>query len=270
MFDFDRDKAEEVLEFIRLVMGFRKTLGAVKYLFLLSHMRSRSTLLSHILGSNKQILGYSELNINYIRNRSFVRMRGKLYGEFGERMCQKYLFDKLLHGQEIRAELLSQRQAKLIIMLREPVATIRSIRALVKLGGPDWYDDEIQVRNYYISQMNRLVEYSQIWSGSYYFLDSDSLVADTDLVLSGLSEWLGLNEPLSAQYETFKNTGLPVYGDPSRHILSGQVVNTSTNSEVIVSKGVAEDVCAKYDWAKRIILDNAGSSVGYMDSKSSL
>jgi hypothetical protein len=38
-----------------------------QYLFVISHMRSRSSLLSHILGSHPQVIGYSELHQSYQR-----------------------------------------------------------------------------------------------------------------------------------------------------------------------------------------------------------
>ena len=52
-----------------------------KYLFIFSHMRSRSSVLSHILGSNSQICGYSELQIPYIDKASIEKMRSLLSAE---------------------------------------------------------------------------------------------------------------------------------------------------------------------------------------------
>jgi hypothetical protein len=50
-----------------------------RYIFILSHMRSRSSLLSHILGSNREINGHSELHQNYTGRKSLLEMKLNIY-----------------------------------------------------------------------------------------------------------------------------------------------------------------------------------------------
>jgi hypothetical protein len=67
----------------KLVLLLFKTpdvfLGRRKYIFLLSHMRSYSTLLCHILGSHSEVSGYSEARQAYVGIRDLFTLRYKVY-----------------------------------------------------------------------------------------------------------------------------------------------------------------------------------------------
>src|SRR6056297_3250288 len=67
-----------------------------EYIFILSHIRSRSTLLSHILGSNPSISGYSESHNSYSNWKDFARMRIRIYHANTNKSNPKFFLDKLL------------------------------------------------------------------------------------------------------------------------------------------------------------------------------
>ena len=52
-------------------------LGRREYVIVLSHMRSYSTLLAHLLGSHPEIAGYAEMHTSYAQRRDLLRLRRK-------------------------------------------------------------------------------------------------------------------------------------------------------------------------------------------------
>jgi hypothetical protein len=52
--------------------------GKKDYIFIISHMRSYSSLLSHVLSSNHDICGYLEMHQSYSGWLDFVKLRFKV------------------------------------------------------------------------------------------------------------------------------------------------------------------------------------------------
>ena len=201
--------------------------GHSNYLFVLSHMRSRSSVLSHILGSNEGVCGYSELQISYRKPTDFFRMKAKLYSDLKADLADKYLLDKLLHNElSISKEVLNAKNTKIIMLLREPESTFKSTIHMGRTAGMEWHKDPEKVLEYYCSRLEQLEEYAQLARGNYFFLESDDLVNNTNCVLSRMTEWLGLASPLESRYSKFNNTAKPGHGDPSSNIGRGILVKT--------------------------------------------
>ena len=204
--------------------------GHSKYLFILSHMRSRSSALSHVLGSNDGVCGYSELHRSYVRYIDIIKMRINLYHDLKCDLRGKYLLDKILHNKlEISKEVLEAVNPKVILLLRDPESTLKSI---VNLTGVDWHKNPERASEYYCSRLSRLAEYAEIFEGNYFFVDSDDLVNKTDHVLRELTGWLGLDTPLVNGYMEFSNTGKSGYGDPSEEIRAGRLTKTKGYPDV--------------------------------------
>lgn len=66
-------------------------------LFLISHMRARTSLLSHIMGSHAEIAGYYEQHIAHWKRASDLRLRASLLEERLITPDTRYLLDKVLH-----------------------------------------------------------------------------------------------------------------------------------------------------------------------------
>jgi len=198
-----------------------------KYLFIFSHMRSRSSVLSHILGSNLDICGYSELQLSYTGHMSLIKMRFLLFNDLKCKLNNKYLLDKILGDYLLFSNKVFEiAKPKVIFLLREPESTIKSIINMGYITDIEWYKDPLKVMDYYCSRLLSLEEYSKKVAGNYFFIESDDLLDNTEYILDCLTKWLNLSEPLDKRYSIFHNTGKPGYGDPSDHIKSGMLEKT--------------------------------------------
>ena len=222
-----------------------------KYLFILGHMRSRSSVLSHILGSNNGICGYSELHRSYVRYIDIIKMRIDLYRDLKCDLRGKYLLDKILHNEhEISNEVLRAITPKAIFLLRDPRSTIKSIINMGHVAGVDWYKNPEKVLEYYCSRLLRLTEYAEIFGGDYFFLESDDLVNNTDHVLRELTGWLCLDTPLVNNYIVFNNTGKPGYGDRSEKIRTGKLIKTKGHPDIDISHEILQVAESSYEKCK--------------------
>ncbi len=210
----------------RIVKHFLTT-GHSKQIFILSHMRSRSSVLSHIFGSNDKICGYSELHNSYMDHTNIIKMKNDLYNDLKCNLRGKYLLDKILHNElKISKEIFETVAPKVVFLLREPENTLKSIINMGYITGIDWYKDPQKASEYYCSRLSKLAEYAETLDGNYYYLESDELVNNTDHILGELTKWLNLDTPLVPDYKKFNNTGKPGYGDPSGNILTGELIKT--------------------------------------------
>lgn len=222
-----------------------------KYLFILSHMRSRSSVLSHVLGSNEGICGYSELQSSYLRRRDIINMRIKLHQELNCELKDKYLLDKILHNSlTISNEVYNLINPKVIYLLRKPESTIKSIINMGYITGISWYKDPEQATNYYCSRLSRLAEYTKIIKSDYFFIESDDLINDTDNILRNLTDWLGLDTPLTSEYAMFDNTGKPRHGDPSDNIRTGKIIETKSFPEIEIPLEILQTAESSYEKCK--------------------
>src|SRR5262245_15964451 len=104
-----------------------------QFIFILSHMRSGSTLLTHLLVSNPAICGYGETRTRYFSRRSLDILTGKVLYTLGNDLLatkKQYVLDKLLHDRFIGpagAKVLSGNDVKIIFLLREPIGTLNSL-----------------------------------------------------------------------------------------------------------------------------------------------
>ena len=200
-------------------------LGRKDYVLLLSHMRSRSTLLSHILGSHPEISGYSELHQEYRSRLDLARMRYRACCTSNNRLKGRFVLDKVLHDRYVVSEtILKSPNVRLIFMLREPEDTLRSIIRM-RAEGEEGRDVDVEsVLEYYTHRLDHLQRLAEKAGRESFFLQSERLVQDTSVVLESLAGWLGLQQPLSEEYSIFEYTGVPVYGDSSSVIREGRVV----------------------------------------------
>ncbi len=223
-----------------------KTLFGSKYLFVLSHMRSRSSLLSHILGSNSEICGYSEMHRNYSGWLSLFALRASLWSEHRGSVRNKYLLDKLLFNREISDNVLEVYRPKVIFLLRNPSDSIRSLIKMGRSTRIEWHTNPEAVCQYYCASMQWLQTYAEKLRGNFFFIESDCLVENTSQLLEQLTIWLNLKEPLSPKYSFFKNTGLAWHGDPSDNIRYGTVKTTSKHTDVFVPSNLLDQAEMAY------------------------
>lgn len=226
-------------------------------------MRSRSSVLAHVLGSNKDIRGYSELHLSYKNKLDLLKMRVSIYRDLRCELKDKYVLDKILHNRHLFLnKIVECPNTKIIFLVRNPENTIKS---MIKLGykkGNSWYTDPQKAMNYYCGRLKHLNALAERIGGDYYFLDSNDLVTKTDDILQKLSKWLQLDEPLSKHYSIFNNTGKASYGDSSRNIKAKKVIRTDDNSDISIPSDILRSGEDAYEECKNILLNNNTARIG--------
>lgn len=222
-----------------------------RYMFLLSHMRSYSSLLGHVFGSHPQIAGYTETHHSYQSELDLVELALKIYHTNGRRLDGEILFDKVLHGKyEFSDSILERNDVHLLFVLREPLATIRSTVAMARRRkNPDWKGDAAKVGAYYEKRVHQLVAVAGRPHRHSAFLLADDVMTRTDDVLSNLGRFLDLSTPLQRTYETFEFTGKPTYGDPGKHISSGTIVTErDQHDDIAVDDATERSIKEAFDF----------------------
>lgn len=221
-------------------------------------MRSRSSVLSHILGSNPQICGYSELQMRYFDMSSLDLMEEKIQLNG---LCKRnigFYFDKILHNNlGISNDVISNQDCHFIIMMRNPSETISSIYRMGAITDVEWYTDMEKVLEYYCERLLEMENYSHKLKGRYFFIESNDLINKTQTVLDGLTFWLQLKKKLKKKYKIFNHTGKPGYGDPSENIKKGILQKTSYNEMVEISPEISTKAQISYDRCKSIMIENS-------------
>lgn len=213
-------------------------------------MRSRSSVLSHILGSNPEVCGYSELLISYLGYESLVKMKIDLTNDLKCNFKDKYLLDKILHNHlSISRALLVIAKPKIIFLLREPEATIKSIVSMGIFAKKEEWDKNTYelASDYYCSRLEYLERYARDLGCKYFFIESDDLLDNTEAVLLNLSKWLNLSENLIPEYLIFSKTGIFGSGDPSENIKLGILKKTDSYPNIKIPLEVLNVGKASYD-----------------------
>lgn len=212
-----------------IILG-RKT--PYKFVFILSHMRSGSSLLSHILISNPAIIGFGESHNLYQSEEDLKRLMMKAYFQFQEfskfpqdlsklKMDHTYVLDKILHDQKIvNQDLLNLPNISVIFLLREPERTLASLLDLK----PQWNQQEAY--QYYTERLQKLVEYAKQINDKNrtLFVTHEQVLNQTELTLSKLQEFLQTEQPFSEEYEIKSTTGKKNIGDYKGNIKAGKIV----------------------------------------------
>ena len=242
---------------IRSVLNPNNLFCRANYLFIFSHMRSRSTLLAHILGSNSEICGYNELHQAYEDKLSLLKMRVKLNYDVDGSFQNKYLLDKVLHNAySITDDIMQAVQPKVIFLLRNAESSLQSIIRMGKYPATQEYANPYVAMDYYCGRLQQLAAYSSQLEQNYFFIESDDLLTQNELVLGHLSNWLGLKEPLSKNYSTFRNTGKHGFGDMSDHIKAGVIHETGNYPALNFPIDVLHEAHNAYKSCKATLIKN--------------
>lgn len=206
----------------RRLYSLRPPLPAV---LIMGHMRSGSTLLLHILLTNRRLIGCGERNAAYSSHLDLDKL------EITARIAQRapfrrvrYAVDQINHDQLTPSrDFLKDERVLLIFLIRDPPSTIHSILELTRTfyGGAWTVEKTI---DYYCRRLQTLTDHAVGLAGKQKVmaLSYESLVDDTSTVLRGLQTFLGLDAELREQYGIQRFTGKR--GDPSEKIRAGRIV----------------------------------------------
>lgn len=234
--------------------GYSKPRGLI---FLIGHMRCFSTLLSHQIGSNPDVAGYCEAHQKYRNRLDLLELAEKIDRAGGHAPSDRFLFDKLLHSLQIRDAVLQRRDLKVILMVREPQATIRSI-VKIRAGGIDRAND---AADYYARRLQQIREILDRRRGRVLYLEAEALITDSGATLSVITEFLGLTVPLTETYKQFPMTGKHKFGDPSIWIKQGMVVRQREAEEHEGTVRHFAGVGAAYEEFRRYAQNAAESAI---------
>ena len=199
--------------------------GRLGFLFLMSHMRSYSSLLAHILGSHPEISGHRERLQSTVTARDLWRWRLAEIAESGE-PGRRFLLDKVLHDEyRVSDGVLARTDVRIVVFVRRPESALRSIDRLGRdLLADARYCDPASNVEYYCGRLETLRGAARRSAVPPIYFDAESIVEDTEALLAGLGRGLGLETPLTPEYSVFPDSGRPLLGDPSRFIRTGHVV----------------------------------------------
>jgi hypothetical protein len=209
---------------------------ARRNLFLLGHMRSYSSVLSHILGSHPQINGYCETHTKYRTYFDLWKFHRRVRKLTGEALTGDYVLDKVLHDYPMTRSILDSSRTRAILLVRRPRETVRSIIEMgLTLSPVAWHRDFELVARYYETRLAGLLRLSETLRGRVVFLEAEALLSNTREVLDQLGVFLELQSPLQTEYRRFAHTGELGFGDPSKVISTGRITVTARESRTAVS-----------------------------------
>jgi len=186
--------------------------GKQAYVFVLGHMRSGSSLLTHILLGNPAITGIGERDATYASPSDLYLLGARAYWAQGWpiRRCQ-FVVDQINHGRYIPDErLLSHPRLWCIVLAREPEPSITS---MVHAFGDRWGWTVHKAVDYYRSRLTTLHRYTQLEATRMLVLTYEDLIEAPGPALGGIASFLELSSPLDNSYPTHAFTGRA--GDPS-------------------------------------------------------
>ncbi|MEM5534931.1 hypothetical protein WNY58_00875 [Neptuniibacter pectenicola] len=200
-------------------------------IILLSHMRSRSSVLSHILGSHAEVAGYYEQHQRHADSFFEIKVKANLLLDNNLSSQHRYLYDKVLHE---RFDPKSLKGYKVIVLIRKPSSALKSIMSMGDITKSLWRNDPYRAFAYYCQRLQNIIDIVEKNNMDVCFVEADDLVEKTDDVLNGLSVFLELDSPLTSNYKSFGKTGEAIYGDPSDNIKSGTIVKTENHTKVMI------------------------------------
>jgi len=214
------------------------------FVFLVSHMRSYSSLLGHLLAQTRSIDGYSELHRAYTTEDDLERMASDVRATLDGPLMGDRLFDKLLHRAcTIDPAIVARDDVRIILSVRTPAATLAS---LVALGSRDdsvrWAADPERALLHYQRRLEDIRELAKCAPDAA-LLVADDLFRSPRSILDEIGVFLGLDEPVPEHYRLQPLTGHKRSGDSSAKIRSGVIRNDPVEADgevppAVVAAGV--------------------------------
>jgi hypothetical protein len=215
-------------------------------LWVLSHMRSGSTVFHHILISHPEILGRGERNAHYASelDLDWLVLDTRLYQRelFGG---GRYVADQINHDRFLpREQLLTHPRVRPIFLIRKPEPALASMVAVL---GQHYGLTLQQALAYYEDRLSGLARYARVLGADKpaLVLTYEELVQDTAASLARARRFLDLQSPLSDSYVQQRFTGSA--GDPSVFIRSGRVQEARGSHDIVIPAPVRARAQEAYD-----------------------
>ncbi len=142
-------------------------------------------------------------------------------------LSETFIVDQINHPYVTDEVLRSEEFYRCVILIREPQATLKSLINLLRCH-------EREALELYINRLESLTQYGLILGERALLVDYDDLVTHTDETLAALTQFLGLDSPLTPTYATHRMTGrVEGFGDPSNNIRVGKIRRTPGHAVTI-------------------------------------
>lgn len=211
-----------------------EALWPTQYIFILGHMRSRSSLLSHLLGSHPEIRGYTESHIKYRNHWDLLRLRWHVARSIRAWPRGQYLLDKQLHSRMyLPASLRASDKLRAIVLVRPPLETIESIVRMGLRTGNHRDADPCHAAAYYCERVALLSSMAIELRDRALLVDSNYLIDQPKSALLAIGEHLRLGTPLQPQYQAMSRTGRSGAGDMSPLIHTGEIVPFRSKASIV-------------------------------------
>lgn len=199
---------------------------AERYLFVIAHPRSGSTVLSHVLQSHEDIIGFGEHHESYTSSADLSALAARnAFFDRAPTAERRYTLDKIVsNDHEISNVVLSRSDTRIIFLVREPIATLESYRRLLHYLTTD--EERLESYRTRIDGMVALAEATGD-ADRMMFVDYKDLTSDTDATLARLTTWLELDTPLTPEYDLNAKSGRRTWGDPSEHIKAKTIISVT-------------------------------------------
>ncbi len=228
-------------------------------ILVLSHMRSVSTALTHVLATHPEIWGYGETHVSYSAERAPGRLWLNLLRHQRSGIGRKLILDKVLHNDLDRAVMPAFYRARAVFLLRSPAPAIRSIQALsVAQGLADWQSPE-QAARYYLMRITRLMHHWNHFPPERRIgMLSENLMRDPEGGLVRLSQFLPVSHPLKNRYVAEGRAARHGAGDPTRSQNLTKIEPTDVDVDLSLPVGVDPKLAAQCVQAYLTLLDLMG------------
>jgi hypothetical protein len=213
------------------------------YVFVLAHMRSGSTLLTHILLGNPAIAGIGERDATYgsASDLYVLGARGYWARRWPPRRY-RFVVDQINHGRYIPDErLLAHPRLWCIVLVREPEPSITS---MVHVFGERWGWTLQKAVEYYRGRLDTLHRYTGIRGARMLVMTYKQLTQASSTALAHVDEFLGLSTSLRSSYPTHEYTGIA--GDPSGAVRAGAIAEPRQLARVPIASGTLDELHALY------------------------
>jgi len=200
-------------------------------------MRSGSSLITHILGANRDISGYGETHLRYSSEADLQRLMNEVLPTLRKVCVPKYVMDKVL-GEYLNCDQLFHRSdCFFVFFIRHPDASIRSMmRQFPTWFGEEPLDHEMLLNRalqHYERRLTTIERHASLVAdtGRAAFFTHNQLINNTSDVFRMLERMLSLSLPLEEKYSVMRTTGVPGVGDQSHHITKGFIDRTINHED---------------------------------------
>lgn len=217
-------------------------------------MRSGSSLLTQLLCSNPQIVGYGETHLKFANRRDKLNLAGHVLKSTGkEHSKNHYYFDKILHDYIADSDFFDE-PTKVIILLRDPLPSVSSMVGL-KEYGTDFRNCGVEDFVYlYTKRARELASYvNSLHPNNAICTSYESLVCDTTSELRRIDRFLELQQPTPKVYTPNRQSKIHGAGDPSAFLQAGKVIGKKPRTLVKLTPDQQRRVEKSFDDLKNRI-----------------